>query len=160
MPRQKKEKIVKPKKVKEPKPIKPKRVKKLKLWFKIEEPPAGYRRANMKEALENKKVFYYGIKQLDTKLTNSFSENKLNKATLMIEIARLKGGLEKLKKDYKNTSKTEEEKKAMSGEYQNKLNQLNKLNKQYNLLSGGGRTSDIIVDSESDSDDSDNNSEY
>lgn len=117
---------------KEPKPVKPKRVKVLKPWFKIEEPPKGFRRGSMEEALQKKKVFYWGIKKIDDKILQAFKP-KETKEDLIKLLAGLTGKLSKLKKDILQ-EKDAENKKNMIEQFNKSRDELLKINERYKKL--------------------------
>lgn len=89
---------------------KPPAPKKGKLYYKIGDVPNGYQRANMKEAVDNDKVLYWGLHKVDNKLLqplikqyNEQISNKSNKPKktsrdkVMKEISKLKGRLKRFK---------------------------------------------------------------
>ena len=106
-------KVTKGKKQNKPKtvkPVKPKKEKILKPYFKIGEIPKGHRLASMQEAKDAKKIYYWGIKQVDKKLLQG-KPPKEDLGKLINKIAGLSGKFNRLKKEIESSKNFEQKKK-------------------------------------------------
>jgi hypothetical protein len=97
-----------------------KRLANLKPYFKADEPPKGYRKATVLEAVKEKKVLLYGKKKVDSKLIDSMFETgtPIKKQILDIQLkivskigllTRLKKELEAVKGDERVDSTAKED---------------------------------------------------
>lgn len=110
--------------------IKKKKEIPLKPYYGIEEVPKGYRQASMIEAIENKKVNYWGLKKIDNKVLEINKKEKVNVNELMVKMAGLRGRLLNLQKQHA-VAKTNDEKDKIKTEYDMKKAELAKLNEKY-----------------------------
>jgi hypothetical protein len=118
-----------PKKEKEEvkKPIVKKKEKPLKLYYGLLPVPKGYKLASMKEAVDAKKVYYWGVAKVDTKVLGT--DNKESKLQIISKMSSLRGRLDRIKKDI-GISKNAEDAKKLIEEYNEKRKEILLLNEQ------------------------------
>jgi len=128
-----------PAKPKEEKVKKVKEAKPLKIYYKLPPVPKGYRQATMQEAVQAKKVNYWGISKVDNKLLEG--KEKVDKGALMVKIAGLRGKLNRLKREI-DASKTNDEKTKLMSEFEPAKQELLKLNEKLQKanMSGGAKS--------------------
>jgi hypothetical protein len=116
-----------------------------KIYYGIDAVPEGHRRASMEEAAKAKKVYYYGIKEIDSKVLSHYGllqkkekeEEEDKNSQLRVKMIGLRGKFFRLKKLH-DASKNEKEKKKLMIELKqikDEVEALNKLMKKDNVLS-------------------------
>lgn len=96
------------------KTTKKKKEPKLKIYCGIEDPvPKGYKLGSMKECLDKKKVMYYGVKKVDSRMLQSLNKKVETEAELYVKAAGVRGKITKLKRELERSKSADEKKKLM-----------------------------------------------
>ncbi|AYV80216.1 MAG: hypothetical protein Gaeavirus17_2 [Gaeavirus sp.] len=113
---------------------KPKRVPKLKPYCGIANPiPKGFRIGSMKECLDAKKVSYYGVKKIDSRLIDSINKKLETRIDLQVKVSGLVGKLSNLKRKIES-SKDTAERKTMITEFETTRKSVLELNERIQKL--------------------------
>jgi len=109
--------------------------KPLKIYCGIDKVPKGFKLGSMQECFNLGKINYWGLKKVDNKiLTSANPKPKVDLSALRIEMAGLRGSLNKNKRLF-NLSEFPEEKKKYKDEYDKVLKQATELQKKIDTLS-------------------------
>jgi hypothetical protein len=115
-----------------------KRIANLKPYFKADEPTKGFREASMMEAADANKIMLWGKKKADAKvIKEQFDKGKTLKPKrleMMSKIARMRGRLDRLKREMEDPKITFKDKADKAGEFESLRKQLLVLYDEYKKM--------------------------